>query len=185
MISVFSKPNKTCHFRIKMFKIIIFCNHSISSMITNELNLFISYIFNFMPLLKCIIVLFSDWSKVKIEDSGKFNSYLYETKWKRWPFSISMSCIYCKYMNYLNNDLSFRPSFHKSCMEPDGKCSFLTFMLKRLSPVIFKEKSYIIFVNLSRILRNLPHKYVIWVPSSWQEGKTITDNWTQIYCPID
>ena len=28
-----------------MFKILIYCNHTISSMITNELNLFISYIF--------------------------------------------------------------------------------------------------------------------------------------------
>ena len=40
-ISVISKPKQTWHFRIKMFKILIFYNHSISSMITNELNLFI------------------------------------------------------------------------------------------------------------------------------------------------
>ena len=67
MISVISKPNKTWHFRIKMFKILICCNHSISSIITYQLNSFISYIFNFMPLLKCIIVQFSDWWKAKIE----------------------------------------------------------------------------------------------------------------------
>ena len=62
------KPNKNWHFRIKMFKILIFCNHSISSIIRNELNLLISYIFNFMPLLKCIIMQFPDWWKVKIDE---------------------------------------------------------------------------------------------------------------------
>ena len=51
---------------------------------------------------------------------------------------------------------------------------------KWLSPVIFKEKSYIIFLNFSRIFRNQQHKYIIWGPSLWREGKTITDNWTQI-----
>ena len=66
IISVISKTNKTWHFRIKMFKILIFCNHSISSMIRNELNLFISYIFNFMPLLKCIIMQFPVCMKLEL-----------------------------------------------------------------------------------------------------------------------
>ena len=35
-----------------------------------------------------------------------------------------MFCIYRKFMNYLNNDLSFSPSFHKNCMEPDGNAVF-------------------------------------------------------------
>ena len=38
VISVISKPNKTWNFRIKMFKMFIFCNHPISAMIRNELN---------------------------------------------------------------------------------------------------------------------------------------------------
>ena len=58
MISMISKPNKTWHFKIKMFKTLIFCNYFISSMITNELNIYIACIFNFISLLKCIIVQF-------------------------------------------------------------------------------------------------------------------------------
>ena len=77
MISVISKPNKTWHFRIKMFEILICCNHSISSIITYQLNSFISYIFDFMPLLKCIIVQFSDWWKAKIEEIQANSTHIF------------------------------------------------------------------------------------------------------------
>ena len=62
------KPQLNLAFYDKNVQNTFFCNHSISSMITNELNLFIYYIFNFMPLLKCIIMPFPDWWKVKIEE---------------------------------------------------------------------------------------------------------------------
>ena len=52
----------------KMFEILISCNHSINSMIRNELNLFFSYIFKFLPQLKCIIMQFLDWWNVNIDD---------------------------------------------------------------------------------------------------------------------
>ena len=51
-----------------------------------------------------------------------------------------MSCIHCKYMSYLNNDLSFRPTFNKKCMEPDAFL-FSDFYAKKYagpSLVIFK-----------------------------------------------